>query len=150
MGIQLTKEDSYIQEMRKWEREVVEIGGTIVRPIPFAEGGKGGMPFQEYPKAMYRAESAMGGPRISAMKTVDDEGAERLAHGQGWRSKQEDAIDLVHANALEAAKLAANRAHNEKWMSEKARAEAAAVDEATMEHVPSIPETPIVKRQQKG
>lgn len=148
MGIQRAAEDPWVKEMAKHEARPVMIGGrngTYVEPIPFSEGGKGGMPFFEFPKAMYRAESALGGPRISAMKQVGNESEELLAHGQGWRAKQEDAIDLVHANALEVAKLAANRVHNERWMSEGARAEAAAADEATMEHLPSVPVTPIRK-----
>lgn len=149
MGIQRSQEDAWTKEMAKWEARPVMIGGkngTYVEPIPYAEGGRGGAPFAEYPKAMYRAESAMGGPRISAYQEVPDEIAERLAYGQGWRARQEDALELVHENAREMARLAANRAHNERWMSDKAKAEAAAVDESTIEHLPAIPVTPIKKR----
>jgi hypothetical protein len=52
----------------------------------------------------------------------------------------------VTAQQLEFARLAANRAHTERWMSDKARAEAREIDESTIEHLPVIPETPIKKR----
>ncbi len=132
--------------MAKWEQRPVMIGGktgTYVEPIPYAEGGRGGAPFEEYPKAMYRAESAMGGPRISGFREVRDEGAELLAKGQGWFVTQQEALADVPRQQREFARLAAERAANERWMSPAAQAEARAVDEATMEHVPVIPETPI-------
>jgi len=143
MGIHRSKEDSYIKELAKWEARDVEVGDTIVRAIPFSEGGKKNAPFAEYPKMLYRAESADGGPRICDTKIVLDDGQERLAVGSGWSVTQEDAIEAIHAQHKEFARLAAERAHNERWMSGRAQAEAAAVDEATMQHVPSIPETPI-------
>lgn len=145
MGIQRTQDDSWTKEMARHEQRPVLVSGTYVEPIPFAQGGRGGAPFAEFPKAMYRAELAVGGPRISGMMSVADEGTERLAHGQGWRASQEDAIALAHANHREAARAAAERAATERWMSEAARAEAAAVDEATVEHVASIPVAPIRK-----
>lgn len=149
MAIHRAPEDSYVKEMAKWERIPVMVNGTYIEPIPFAQGGRGGAPLAEYPKMLYRAESADGGPRISGFHIVSDEGHERLAIGQGWSVTQEAAIDAVAERNLELAKLAANRAHNDLWMSDKAKAEAAAVDEQTMQHLPSIPETPIARRQSK-
>ena len=142
-------EDAYVKEMAKWERQPVMVHGTYIEPVPFGQGGRGGAPLTEYPKMLYQADSFDGGPRISGFKTVDDEGQERIAIGQGWSRSQEDALDAVVARQLEASKLAANRAHNDRWMSDKAKAEAQAVDESTMQHLPAIPETPIVRRQVK-
>lgn len=146
MGILRSQEDSWTQEMAKWEQRPVVVGGTLVEPIPFTAGGHGNMPFAAYPKALYRAEAADGGPRISGYKTVPDASAEALAKGQGWFETQEAALADVPRRQRELATLAANRAHNERWMSEAAKAEAATHDEQTMQHLPVIPETPIKRR----
>ncbi len=150
MGIQRSQEDAWTREMAKWEQRPVLVNGTYIEPIPYEQGGKGGMPFQPYPKMLYRAESADGGPRICDTTIVQDEGQERVALGQGWSDGQEAALAAVTAQQLELAKLAANRAYQDRWMSEKARAEAAAVDEQTMQHLPAIPETPIKTRRGRG
>lgn len=143
MGIQRSQEDSWTKEMAKWEQRPVLVAGTYIEPLSIADGGRKGAPFAEHPKMLYRAESADGGPRIAATKIAADEQAERIAIGQGWSASQEEAIDAVHAQHREFARLAAERANTERWMSSKAQEEAAAVDESTMEHIPSIPETPI-------
>lgn len=150
MGIQRAQEDSWTKEMAKWERIPVLVNGTFVQPIPVSEGGRGGAPLTEYPKMIYRGESADGGPRIAACKIVNDEGQERIACGQGWSVTQEDALASVFEQQREFARLAANRAYNDKWMSDGAKAEARAVDESTIEHLPVIPETPIRKRRTKA
>jgi hypothetical protein len=146
VSIQRAQEDAWTKESAKWEQRDVMIGGTFVQAIPYTDGGKKDVPRTEYPKMLYRGESAPGGPRIAGKKIVQSEGEELLAHGQGWHAKQEDALAAVTAQELEYAKLAANRVHNEQWMSEKAKAEAQRVDESTMRHVPVIPETPITRR----
>ncbi len=140
MGIQRTQEDTWTKEMAKWEMRPVLVNGTYVQPIPVSEGGRGGAEPQEYPKMLYRAEAEHGGPRISSTKIVHDSGQEAIALGQGWFIDQNDAIADVPRRQRELATLAANRAHNDRWMSEAARAEAQAVDEATVEHLPEIPE----------
>lgn len=145
MGILRSPQDGYINEMAKWEHRDVAVNDTLIRAIPFAGGGKGGAPFAEFPKAMYRAEPGDGGYQIAGYKQVGSEGEEAIARGQGWHLTQEDAMAGAEARQQELARLAANRAHTEKWMSEGARREAQAVDEATMQHVPVIPETPIRK-----
>lgn len=149
MAIPRAQEDSWTKEMAKWEQRPVMINGTYVQPIPYEQGGRGGAPITEFPKMIYRAESADGGPRISGFTIVANEGEERVACGQGYAVTQEAAIAAVHAQHLEFAKLAANRAHNDQWMSDKAKAEARAIDESTMQHVPVIPETPIKRRGRK-
>lgn len=146
MAIQRAQEDAWTKESAKWEQQDVMIGGTYVQAIPYTDGGRKGAPRTEFPKMLYKAESANGGPRISACKIVPDESQERIAFGQGWSETQEQAIAAVGAQELEFAKLAANRKFNEKWMSEKAQAEAQAADESTMQHLPVIPTTPIRKR----
>lgn len=146
MGIQRAQEDSWTKEMARWEQRDVMVGGTFVQAIPFENGGRKDAPHAEYPKMLYRGESADGGPRIAGCKIVSDDSQERMACGQGWSVTQEAAIAAVAAQQLEFAKLAANRAYNDKWMSDGAKEEARRVDESTMNHLPTIPETPIKKR----
>lgn len=147
MGIARTQDDSYVKEMAKWEMRPVNVNGTYVEPLPVALGGRGGADRTEFPKMVYRAEAADGGPRIAGFQIARDESHERQLLAQGYAVTQEAAIAAVHAQHLEFAKLAANRAHNDKWMGDKAKAEASAADEATMQHLPSIPETPIRRRR---
>lgn len=146
MAIARTQEDSYIKELAKWEMRPVNVNGTYVEPVPVALGGRGGADRTEFPKMMFTAESADGGPRISGFKIAKDESHERQLIGEGYSVTQEQAIARVHERHREMARLAANRAHNDRWMSDKAKAEAAAVDEATIEHVAEIPRTPVKKR----
>lgn len=136
--------------MAKWEMRPVLVGGTYIEPISVANGGRGGADVTEFPKMLYKAESADGGPCISGWEKARDADHQRLLESQGWSDGQEKAIDRVHANQLELAKLAANRAHNEKWMSDKAKAEARKADESTMQHLASIPEKPVRKRRTKA
>lgn len=132
--------------MAKWEHRPVLVNGTYIEPVPFGSGGKGDAPFQEYPKGMYRAESADGGPRICAYVIAKDEHEQRMLEGTGFAETQERAIERIAEVQLEMAKLAANRAHQDRWMGQKAKDEAAVVDEATMQHLAVIPETPIKRR----
>jgi hypothetical protein len=150
LGVLRSQEDGWTKEMARFEQRDVVVGGTLVMAIPFADGGRKDAPFAAYPKMLYRAEADFGGPRVSGTKIVRSEDEEAIACGQGWCVRQEDALADVGRRQQELAALAANRAHTEKWMSEAAKAEARAADEATMEHLPSIPETPIVHRQPKG
>lgn len=150
MGIVRGQEDSYVKEMAKWEGRPVFVNGSYIEPIPFADGGRGGAPRLEYPKMLYQAESADGGPRISGYKIVQDETGERLAIGSGYAVTQEEALANVDARMLALARAAAERAHNDRWMSDKARAEAQVVDEATMQHLGEIPATPINRRGRKA
>lgn len=149
MGIQRSQEDSWTKEMAKWEQRDVLVNGTFIQPLSIDQGGRKNAPYAEYPKMLYRASLADGGPRIDDTKIVLDEPAERLAVGSGWSVTQEAAIEAVHAQHREYARLAAERAATERWMSPNAQAEAARVDESTMQHVPSIPETPIKRRMGK-
>ena len=145
MAIERSQADPYVKEMAKWEQHDAFINGTFVQAIPISEGGRKGMPFAEFPKMLYRAQSEFGGYKISGCKVVGSEGEELVARGQGWSLTQEAALEAAPARDRELAELAANRAHNDRWMSEGARKEAQAADEATVKHLASIPETPIRK-----
>lgn len=146
MSIVRSQEDSWTKEMRKWESRPVFINGTYIDPLPREQGGKKDHPFEVYPKMLFRAESAIGGPRICDYQTAGDEETERLWLGRGYAVSQEQALANVAAQELEFARLAANRTYNERWMSDRAKAEAAAIDETHADHLPAIPETPIKRR----
>ena len=132
--------------MQKWEHRPVLVNGTYVQPIPMSQGGKENFPHQEYPKMLYKAEAADGGPQISGQIIVHDDAQEAMQTGMGWCASQLDAIARVHAQHTEFAKLAANRVYNDRLMSDHAKAEADAYDSSISEHVPVIPEQPKARR----
>lgn len=140
MGIQHSQASAYVKEMQKWESRPVLVGDTMIMPLPPSEGGKAGHPFQPYPKMLYRAVRANGGPKIAGNLTVESEREQAYQETQGWHDGQEKAIQAIHDEDTEFARLAANRAHNERLMSPNAKAEAAAFDEHTIQHQPVIPE----------
>ena len=146
MGIAHSQASQYVKEMQKWEQRPVMIGDTMIMPLPVSEGGRMGMPFQPYPKMLYRAERADGGPKISGQLIVHSAQEEAAEVARGWCDGQEVAIAAIKAQDKEWATLAAERAYHERSMSDRARAEAAAVEEASSVHVPVIPETPIKRR----
>lgn len=143
MGLMWSPESGYVKELQKWElrptalvpAEVLQALGRPMVPV-----------FHEYPKAMYRAKAATGGPAINGYIEARDASHEAVLTGQGWSSSQEAAIARVHAETQQAAQLDAERQFAERRMSPKARAEAQRVDDASPAHVPVIPETPIRKR----
>ena len=99
--------------------------------------------YEEYPKCLYKAgRPTKANVEVSGSLTVHDEQGERLALGQGWSRTQEDAIQRYHDNDREMATLAANRAYQERTMSEQAQAEAAAFESETIQHVAEIPRRP--------
>lgn len=144
MGILWSPESQYVKELAKWEQRPTQF---VPADMLQALGKPLSPPFQEYPKALYRASRASGGPTISGFDQARDEAHERLLCGQGWSTSQEAAIAAVHTEDQQFAQLAAERAHQERRMSAKAQAEADRIDAATPAHVPVIPETPIKKRR---
>jgi hypothetical protein len=110
-------------------------------------GQRGPRVFEEFPKAMYRAgRDSKNQIDILGMEVAGDADEESKLFGKGLRHRQEDAIALAEANEREFAKLAANRAHNDRKLSENAQAEARAYEESVTEHVAEVPETPIKRR----
>jgi hypothetical protein len=144
MPIQWTPESEYVKELAKWEiRPTALVSAEMIQAL----GRPLVPPFQEYPKALYRAKAATGGPTINGYIVAQDEAHERRLLGQGWSLSQEAAIEAVLAHDTAVAQAAAERAFVERRMSDRARAEARAADEATPAHVPVVPVTPIKKRR---
>jgi len=122
------------QERMRWDR-------------PKSQGGMRCDGFEEYPKSMFRAgRPDHGNIKITESCSVGSAHEEARQYDDGWRPTQQAAIDLVKARDQEIAELAAERHYVERSMSPAAQREAAAVDEATVYHVPAIPETPIKRR----
>lgn len=143
MGLQWTPESDYVKELAKWEQRPTD----LVSASMLAALGKPLSPvFQEFPKAMYRAKDATGGPAINGFIVANDESHERLLKGQGWSTSQEGAIEAVHATQTAIAQAAAERAFSDRRMSEQARRDAQRADDATPAHVPEVPRTPIKRR----
>ena len=147
MGLQWTQESEYVKELAKHEQRPTSL---VPAEMLIALGKPLSPPYQEYPKALYRAKDATGGPAINGFMLARDESHERLLKGQGWSASQEAAIETVHAEKQLFAQLDAERQFAERRMGEKARAEARAVDDSTPAHVPEIPRTPIKRRQKRA
>jgi hypothetical protein len=158
MGVQWPEESHYAKEMKRWD-------------APKREGGMNRNGFEPYPKMLYRTqphpqsgrhEISMDKDIISLDKTVvlvdaqafnnscqlivhraeEEENAKR----DGWRESQAEAVQF-HLDELDRmAREAAHRNHDDRNLSEKAKAEARAIEEKIPGHVAEIPEQPRVKR----
>lgn len=133
-------ETAYAQEMRKWEATHTQYGAPG-RPYTF----------QPFPTRMYRASRPKaGGPPIFDGQTANDEHEQRNLESRGFVvGGQAAALDALEKTEFAHAELHANRLYQEQRMSDKARAEADAVDQATSNHLPVIPEQPIKRRGRK-
>lgn len=135
-----TPDTAYAQERRKHEAN-------------FTPYGPPGRPYvyQAYPAMLYKATRTEMGRVMFEGRVAASEVESRLLEAQGFvPDGREAAYNRLVAQEREIAKLAAERAHQERTMSPAAQAEAAAVDAATDRHVPVIPETPTNKKGQKS
>jgi len=140
MGLAYTPESAYAQELVKHEALHTRFGPP-------------GRPYthQDYPMRLSLAgRTSSGVPTIVHAVTVADEHERRNFESRGYRAGQDVALALLHATDLEIAELAANRAFHDRRMSPQAQREAAAADDATSAHLPSIPETPKPPRRRPG
>lgn len=142
MSVQWTRDSAYAKEAVKWEMDYSEFGPP---GRPRASVG-----FQEFPKMLSLAgRNSQGIPGIADTQTVGNADEEARYLAKGYRAGGDKALEALHQRDAEIAELAANRAFTEKTMSPAAKAEAAAWDASTAQHLPAIPDTPIVKRQKK-
>lgn len=150
-GVQYGSETGYAKEMVKWQK-------------PYR--------FEKYPMMVFKAqlqpisgkhEVVMARDIISLDKTVvllsaeqfnascqlivNDEAEFRKALDEGWRESPKAALDHYEALQDSIAQAAAFRAHEDRNMSEKAKAEAQKAEEGTSKHVPVIPEQPRKRKQ---
>jgi hypothetical protein len=131
----------YAREMAKWE-------------MGYSPFGPPGRPretvgFQPWPALFYKmTRSATNGEfLVEHYKEVGSDREASEAERLGYRLGQAAAIAYVESLEQQIAVAAAERAYSERTMSDKARAEAAAADDATSAHLPEVPVTTVRRRR---
>ncbi len=138
MGIQYQHDSPYAKAMAAWEMD----------HSPYGPPGRQRV-FTEFPKMLYRTAPNADSPKMETF-IVGDADEERNMQSRGWCLSQQEALD-ARDQALQAKAIAAaERVYHERGMSEKAKAEAAAHDDATDQHLAEIPETPIRRSHKKA
>lgn len=100
---------------------------------------------QPYPCRMYRVKRADTGGGVVVEHSADaaDEAQERNYRSRGYYNGLAQAAEALAESEQVAAQAAAERAYQDRNMSEKAKAEAAAADDAHDGHLGAVAETPI-------
>src|SRR6266446_4161758 len=137
MAVMWSQDSEYAKERRKWESQDTQFG-SAGRPFVYAE----------YPLMLYRAKRRPEGGKEPLLEhfTVEDEQQERNMQSRGWVRGPDHAIKALEDSERGLAQAAAERAYQDKRMSERAQAEATAVDETTISHLGEIQRTPIHKK----
>lgn len=146
MAIVITPDSELGKEMAKWNK-------------PYQ--------YRPFPKMLYKAQKrpdgvpSVGEARDSAFggnpgeaeafsKTcqmlVNDETELTRYVEMGWREGPTEALEFFEEREKAFAESAAQRAHGDRNMGDKAKAEAAAVEASTPEHVAEVPRTPVRRR----
>lgn len=139
-GIVHNPASPYAREMAKWE-------------MAYSPYGPPGRPREQvghpdYPALFYKMKrSTTNGDFLVEhyLEAADDMVARNL-ESRGYARGQAAGIAVVERAEQAMAVAAAERVFHEQRMSDHAKAEARAADDATGAHVGSIPVTPIVKR----
>jgi hypothetical protein len=97
--------------------------------------------YREFPRMLYRAATVAGKVEVE-QRIVGSEGEAALATGTGWLPSPSRAQEAEVARQEGLGTAAAERAWGDRRMSAGAQAEAAAVDETTLRHLPEIAERP--------
>ena len=151
MGVIHNPESEYSREVERWN-------------IPKRLGGFNADKFEPFPLMVYKAfarengKVMCGDPRAAGGDVEGEAFARRCqlrvkdrseldrALKLGWAESPDQAIALYEQHQLDISTETAERHYRDQRMSEKARAEASAVDEATHAHVPDLP-APKVRRK---
>jgi hypothetical protein len=166
MPVVINPASEYAKEIRKHEqhptRFALDEDGNMRPGNPYV--------FRPYPRMLYKAQRQPNGqpaclmpqPDSFAFEKMDQyerailqvetfnkacqtivpsEEAERVAQGQGWSLTPQAALERYEQEQQAHAQAAAEAAHAAQRMSEKARAELAAADAATHEHVTDVVKT---------
>lgn len=138
MAILRSPDSEYVKERAKFESVPTMDCPLALRPYEF----------RPYPAMFYKAERPpQGGPAVFDEHIVESDREAANMRSRGWGQGQKEALEMLERREFDIAEAAANRAANERGMSEKARAEAEAYDESTAAHVPEIPETPVQRKR---
>lgn len=138
MAVIHSPDSAFAKESVKWEAHYTPMGPP-------------GRPFryQDYPMHMHKAgrpEGGLGAPVIVETCEVTNEQERTAAAQKGFSEGPDAAVRHWHAQQREFATLAAERNFHEKRMSPKARAEAETANMNAVDHLPSVPETPLRHR----
>ena len=82
----------------------------------------------------------------SCQMTVNSEDEHARAKAQGWSDSSIEAMEYVTAERAAIGEIAAQRAYEDRNLSENAKAEAAAAESEHFGHLPAIPEKPKARR----
>lgn len=135
MSVVVVPGTPYAEEIRKWEYADFKIGDD--------PGLRGPRVYQEFPKMLYKAgRNERNQIALIGREIAEDAEHERRLNSRGFVFGPAEAIEEAERQEREVAKLAANRAYQERTMSESARAEAEAYDASVSGHVAEIPEAP--------
>lgn len=134
-------ETEYAKEMRRWEAHHTQFG-----PPGRPWGSKNG-PGGEFPKRIYKAVRETDGTRKLEGYTVQNELEQQNMLSRGFCLSQEAALEALDQEHTEHGKLAAEINYEARRMSDGARAEIEAAQQAAgARHLPVIPETPKKRR----
>ncbi|MDQ1255774.1 MAG: hypothetical protein QG656_368, partial [Candidatus Hydrogenedentes bacterium] len=128
MPVVIVPGTKHAEEVLKFEYDTYQIGDE--------RGKRGPRVFVEYPKMLYKAGRDQHNKiSVIANETAGDSLEESNLLSRGFSLGQVEAIDRAIADEREVAKLAANRAYNDRKMSPEAQAEAAEYEQSVPEHV---------------
>ena len=144
-GIQWNRASPYAREMAKWEMDSHEFG-----PPGRPRGSHGGA--QPYPAMFYKVKRSTTGGRVEVteQQTAESEADARNLLSRGFYNGLAEAAEALAETEQTAAVLSANRNFNDRNMSDKAKAESQAAEDAHDGHLAMVPETPVLKRQIKS
>lgn len=148
MGVLISPESELGKELAKWEQR-------NYNPHD---------PKNRYPMMLYKAkkrpdgvlstgegpsmDATFGGPGAAenwskqCQRIVENENEHAAAREDGWRDNREEAVEYVKYLDKLVADAAAHRAFEDRNMSERAKAEAQAAEDATSEHLAEVLEQP--------
>jgi hypothetical protein len=158
MSVQWPEESEYKKILRKWD-------------APKREGGYNRDGYEPFPRMLYKPQPhplsgrfmvSLDRDEISLDKTrvivdaqafnascqlvVNDENEMERAKGHGWRETQGEAMAWHEGELDRLAHAAADRNRDDSRMSEKAKAEADAIDRTLDGHRGEIPEQPRMRK----
>lgn len=138
MAVIHSPDSAFAKESVKWEAQYTPMGPP-------------GRPFQhhQYPMMMHKAGRPAGGlgaPIITDTCIVTSDSEATAAEHKGFAETPLKAVEGWHASQTEIATLAAERNFHERRMSPAAQAEADAATAEAVDHLPSVPETPVRRR----
>lgn len=139
-GIVHNPASAYAREMAKWE-------------MGWNPYGQPGRPreregFQAYPALFYKMKRSTtnGDFLVEHYTEAADEVEAANLRSRGYHEGQVAAIEAIKESEQAVAVAAAERAFRDKGMSDKAKAEAQAADDASGSHVGEVPVTPIRRK----